>query len=89
MNHSKHFAPSPKTAALIAATGLGLIAFPAEAYVGPGAGITLLGALWAVIAALAFALGGLLIWPARVLRRRFRQKKSAAHPELNRQVQEP
>jgi hypothetical protein len=44
----------------------------AEAYVGPGAGITLLGVLWAVIAAIVTAVAGLLIWPIRALWRRAR-----------------
>jgi uncharacterized membrane protein len=49
---------------------------PAFAYVGPGAGITMLGALWAVIAAILFALVGLLWWPVRAMRRR--RKRAAA-----------
>lgn len=48
----------------------------AHAYIGPGAGVTVLGALWAVIAAIALALGGLLLWPLRVMMRR--RKRSAA-----------
>lgn len=44
----------------------------AYAYVGPGAGITMLGALWAVILAVILAIGGILLWPIRafLLRRR-------------------
>ena len=42
----------------------------AMAYVGPGAGITLLGALWAVIVAVVLMVGGLLAWPLRALLRR-------------------
>lgn len=41
-----------------------------HAYVGPGAGLTMLGALWGVILALVFIIGGLLIWPIRAYRRR-------------------
>jgi hypothetical protein len=48
----------------------------AAAYVGPGAGISMLGALWAVIVAIVLALGGLLIWPIRMMMRR--RKRSAA-----------
>lgn len=47
----------------------------AMAYVGPGAGITMLGALWAVICAVFIALGGLLVWPIRAY---FRRKKKKA-----------
>jgi len=52
---------------------LGLVlAWPeaAVAYVGPGAGITMLGALGAVILAILFALGGLIWWPIRAMRQR-------------------
>lgn len=35
------------------------------AYVGPGSGITVLGALWAVIAAIFMAIAGIFIWPIR------------------------
>ena len=43
---------------------------PAGAYVGPGAGLTMLGALWAVIAAVALVLVGIIIWPVRLYLRR-------------------
>ena len=47
------------------AAPLVLWAAPALAYVGPGAGITLLGALWGVLIAIGAALGFLLLWPLR------------------------
>ena len=47
-----------------------LAAVPAAAYVGPGAGLSLLGALWAVVATIAAALFFLLMWPLRRLIRR-------------------
>ena len=46
-----------------------LIGLPAQAYIGPGAGITMLGALWGVIAAVAIALASLVLWPLRALMR--------------------
>jgi hypothetical protein len=52
-----------------------LQAVPAGAYVGPGAGLTMLGALWAVIAAVALVLVGIIIWPVRLYLRR---RKAAA-----------
>lgn len=60
-------------------TGIAVVGLPhaAAAYVGPGAGLTMLGALWAVIAALVFALAGLIIWPIRAMRRRRRELASA------------
>jgi len=47
-----------------------ILANPAVAYVGPGAGLTMLGALWAVIAAVALVLVGIVIWPVRLYLRR-------------------
>jgi hypothetical protein len=52
---------------------------PAAAYIGPGAGITMLGALWGVIVAVALALGAVLFWPIRILLRK-RRKAAAAAP---------
>lgn len=46
------------------AIGLGLAA-PAIAYVGPGAGLTLLGALWGLIAAIVMSVGFIILWPFR------------------------
>ena len=55
----------------------------ALAYVGPGAGITMLGALWAVIAGIVLAVLGLMIWPIRAyLRRRKRAAGGADEDEL-------
>lgn len=42
----------------------------AFAYVGPGAGLSLLGALWALIAAVGTALAFVVAWPVRQLLRR-------------------
>jgi membrane protein implicated in regulation of membrane protease activity len=53
-----------------AAVGLVCAAGPALAYIGPGAGLSLLGALWAIVAAVLAALLFLLIWPIRRLLRR-------------------
>ncbi len=53
-------------------------ATPAQAYIGPGAGITMLGALWGVVVAVALALGAVLFWPIRVLLRRARRRPSTA-----------
>jgi hypothetical protein len=49
---------------------------PALAYIGPGAGITLLSAIWGVIVAFFLAIGAVLLWPIRVLFRR-RQNRAA------------
>ncbi len=49
-------------AGLIASFGF---AAPALAYVGPGAGLTLLGALWGLIAAVVMSVGFIILWPFR------------------------
>ncbi len=64
------------------------ITFPSQifAYVGPGAGITFLGALWAVITAILLAIGGFLIWPIRALikrRKMGKHKKSSNNNTSN------
>jgi hypothetical protein len=45
------------------------------AYVGPGAGLSALGALWALIASVGLAFGVILIWPFRFLLRKIRGRK--------------
>jgi type VI protein secretion system component VasK len=47
----------------------------ALAYVGPGAGISLLGALWGLIVGVVMALGIVLFWPIRIM---LRKRKAAA-----------
>ncbi len=48
------------------------------AYVGPGAGLSALGALWALIASVGIAFGLILIWPFRFLIRKIRGKGKTA-----------
>ena len=50
----------------------------ALAYVGPGAGLSLLGALWAFVAALGIALIMVAAWPVRRMLRRRRERDAAA-----------
>jgi hypothetical protein len=58
---------------IVAATALtGLAAEPAWAYVGPGAGLSLLAAFWTLLMAVLTAIGFLVVWP---LRRRLRRAK--------------
>lgn len=54
------------------------------AYVGPGAGISFLGAFWAVISAILLAIGGFLIWPIRAMlnRRKFKKQSSEAPEDI-------
>ncbi len=59
--------PAIVVAALVLWPGAGM------AYFGPGAGITMLGAIWGVLLAIGFALFALLAWPVRALLRRRRR----------------
>jgi hypothetical protein len=65
-------------AVLTLVTGIVASCGVAEAYVGPGPGITMLTALWAVIAAVALAVVGLLIWPLRALFRRLKHRNETS-----------
>lgn len=57
------------------------VASPAMAYVGPGAGLSLIGALWAVVAAVAAALFFVVAWPIRrMLKRRKLAPAAATEP---------
>ena len=61
------------TATIAAATLL--TALPAQAYVGPGAGLSLLSALWAVFVAVGFV----LLWPIRkMMRNRKRAQQNSS-----------
>lgn len=60
------------------ATVLACVPAICSAYVGPGAGLTMLGALWAVILAVVFIVGGLLLWPIRTLLRRRKSEPQTA-----------
>ena len=86
LSHRKELQPDHEkifSRGVIFATALMLVVciliFPisAVAYVGPGAGITALGALWAVILAVIMMVGGLLIWPIRTF---IRRRKSSGVP---------
>ena len=58
-----------------------LLCDPAMAYIGPGAGVTLLGAIWSVLVAIFLAIGAVLFWPIRILIRRFRNRSASAASE--------
>jgi hypothetical protein len=62
------------TATLILALTPGL----ALAYVGPGAGISMLGALWGLIVGVVMALGVILFWPIRMMIRKMKANKANA-----------
>lgn len=59
---------------LLAFSFVGLSSSHALAYVGPGAGISAVGALLGLLAALALVLFGFVWYPVKRLRRRYRAK---------------
>ena len=70
----------------ILATLLALTAAPAFAYVGPGAGLSMLGALWGLLVAVIAAVAFVVAWPLRRLFRKARGQKEtgdAAQPEVS------
>ncbi len=66
---------------LALAIGLAAVPTAAFAYIGPGAGITLLGALWGVLVAIGLAIGAVVYWPVKVLLRRRRRRAREAPRE--------
>lgn len=64
--------------ALLATLGVVGMAAPAAAYVGPGAGLSLVGAFWGLAVAVLAALGFIILWPLRRLFRRNRPRPAAA-----------
>jgi membrane protein implicated in regulation of membrane protease activity len=61
--------------ALAITTALSLAATPALAYVGPGAGLSLLGAFWGLLVAILAALAFVVVYP---IRRMMRARKRPA-----------
>lgn len=53
------------------------VALPAAAYIGPGAGLSLLGAFWGLLLAVGAALAFVILWPLRRFFRRARTGQPA------------
>jgi hypothetical protein len=49
----------------------------AHAYVGPGAGLGMIASLLAVVGAILLSIVGLVLWPWRILRKRWQAKNVA------------
>jgi len=52
-----------------------LLSTEVSAYVGPGTGISLIGAIIAVLAAVLFTIGGIFLWPFRAFKRWMKKRK--------------
>ena len=65
------------TRLLIALTLFAGVTAPAMAYIGPGAGLSLLGALWGLLVAIGAALLFIIAWPFRRMLRRRHQTQAA------------
>ncbi|MCO6441932.1 MAG: hypothetical protein J5I81_12830 [Nitrococcus mobilis] len=76
--------PIPLSIAVLALT----VNNAALAYVGPGAGLSLLGALWGLLIAVGAALAFVIFWPLRQLRKRARAKRAAAETQTRSQTAE-
>lgn len=69
-------------AILVVLLALGVLTpLEAQAYVGPGAGITAIGSLLALIAGLLFAIVGFVWYPIKRMRRRRREKQLEQAPK--------
>lgn len=57
-----------------------LMPVAASAYIGPGAGLSLLAALWALVVAVVTALAFVVAWPVRRMLRRRRAARTPPEP---------
>ena len=58
-----------------------LFASPTMAYIGPGAGISVLGSLFGIIVTIIVAIGAIIMWPLRKLFRIKKKKKPTAETD--------
>jgi membrane protein implicated in regulation of membrane protease activity len=64
-----------KLTVFLVCCGSFLLPLTVNAYVGPGAGLSLLGALWALLLAILMALAFIFAWPIRRMLRRKREAR--------------
>ena len=57
-----------------------LMATPAHAYVGPGAGVSLFGAAIGLLVAIFSAIGVILLWPIRMLAKKLSRLRTGSMP---------
>jgi hypothetical protein len=58
-----------------------MLVTPAFAYVGPGAGLSMIGSAIALIVVVLVAMAGLIIWPVRAMQRRKKKKAEGSTEE--------
>jgi membrane protein implicated in regulation of membrane protease activity len=81
------------TRVVVAAMLVTVAAEPAWSYIGPGAGLSLIGAFWTLLMAIFAAVGFLVVWPLRRLVRRITPARggvgngiASRAPEVSRNV---
>jgi hypothetical protein len=71
-----------KLLAMATTAAVTLAATPAMAYVGPGAGLSLLGAFWGLLVAILAALAFVIVYPVRrLMRARKRPAQTLQHEQ--------
>lgn len=63
------------------------IATPLMAYIGPGAGISVLGSLLGILATILIAIGAIIFWPVRKFLKRRKAGASAVGAEASETVE--
>jgi membrane protein implicated in regulation of membrane protease activity len=70
-----------KFLAIAITTALTFAATPAMAYVGPGAGLSLLGAFWGLLVAILAALAFVVVYPVRRMMRARKRPAETMQPD--------
>ncbi len=60
-----------------------IVAIPASAYIGPGAGISFLGSLFSTLFVILLTIGSILFWPLRYMWKRLKRLKKDAKLKNN------
>lgn len=58
-----------------------LLPVPVLAYIGPGAGISVLGSLLGILGTIIIAIGAILFWPIRKMMKRRKAAAATTEPE--------